>query len=189
MHGRMTAGTNSHRPPPNSFTWNRFCRYYTGTVAKRNARTGDEHHPAYEIGPLLRQAHRRAANAFNAALAPLGIQGRHFGVLLVLDRVGSASQRQLIDRLGSDKASMVRLIDDLEHRGLCERAPATDDRRAHAVRLTPDGETLFVAAERAARSTATELQAGLTAAERATLVDLLTRFIHTDHQAGQQPSR
>lgn len=131
----------------------------------------------YEIGVLLRKAHRKAAEAFNDALKPLDIQGKHFGVLLLLRRLGPLSQRQLIDHLGSDKSAMVRSIDDLEARDLCVRRPAEHDRRAHAVALTPHGEEIFARAERDARAVGRELLAGFDPAERAQLTKLLARFI------------
>ena len=77
--------------------------FYTATVTE-----GKEAN--YEIGVLLRRAHRRAAETFNDALRPLEIQGKHFGVLLALRRMGPLSQRRLIEYLGTDKSSMVRLI-------------------------------------------------------------------------------
>ena len=135
-----------------------------------------EDRPAYQIGPLLRQAHRAAATAFTDALRPLGLQSRHFGVLLALHRAGPLSQRQLIDQLGSDKSSMVRLIDDLEARDLCTRTPATGDRRAYAVQLTDTGRDVFAQAERTAVTIAEALLSSFTGEERRQLQDLLTRF-------------
>ena len=66
------------------------------------------------IGLLLRQAHQRAARALNDALAPLQLTGRHFGVMLLIDRDGVSTQRDLIRQTGSDKAGMVRTVEDLE---------------------------------------------------------------------------
>jgi DNA-binding MarR family transcriptional regulator len=139
----------------------------------------------YEIGPLLRRAHRRAANAFTEALRPLGLQSKHFGVLLALHRAGPLSQRQLIDRLDSDKSSMVRIIDELESRDLCTRTPAAGDRRAYAVQLTDAGRELFSQAEHTASDVSAALLSGLAAAERRQLQDLLSRFIATNLSAPQ----
>jgi DNA-binding MarR family transcriptional regulator len=131
----------------------------------------------YEIGVLLRKAHRKAAEAFNDVLKPLEIQGRHFGVLLALHRQGPLSQRQLIDQLGSDKSAMVRSIDDLEARDLCIRKPAEHDRRAHAVELTAHGKEIFARAEREARAVGRTLLADFDPDERTQLKALLARFI------------
>src|SRR5215469_5217043 len=91
------------------------------------------------IGPLLRQAQRRSGRAFSAALRPLGIEGRHYGVLYHLNLLGPLSQRRLMDLTGEDRSSMVRTMDDLERLGLAERRPDPTDRRAHAVELTDAG--------------------------------------------------
>jgi DNA-binding MarR family transcriptional regulator len=136
--------------------------------------------PAAEVGLLLRLAQRRAARTFSAALAPLGIEGKHFGVLLELARGGSGSQRELIERTGGDKSSMVRIVDELERRGLAERQPAEGDRRAYAVRLTPAGRELFAEARRIADGVGTHLVAGLTPTEQDSLRDLLRRFVAAD---------
>ena len=98
-----------------------------------------------DIPHLLRLAHRRAASSSAAALRPFGMDDRHLGVLRALGRLGPSSQRRLVDTLGTDKSSMVRTVDDLERLGLVWRAPATGDRRAYAVELTPAGRDLLVA--------------------------------------------
>lgn len=142
---------------------------------------------AAEVGLLLRVAHRRASRAFTTALEPLGIEGRHMGVLLELGRGGPGSQRDLIKRTGSDKSAMVRIIDELERRGLAERRPAEGDRRAYAVRLTPAGEELLIEARAIADQVGKDLLAGLTAPERDSLRALLHRFVAEG--SGDSPAR
>jgi DNA-binding MarR family transcriptional regulator len=133
--------------------------------------------PDARIGLLLRLAHRRAARAFSDGLRPLGIEGRHFGVLLTLAGQGAQSQRQLIDRLGSDKSTMVRTVDDLERLDLVIRNPAQGDRRAHAVELTTQGHKVLNEATQIAATVAATLLEPFAPAERKTLADLLERFI------------
>jgi DNA-binding MarR family transcriptional regulator len=133
--------------------------------------------PGYEIGFLLRRAHARAAQAFSAALEPLAIEGRHFAVLNHLDR-HPRSQRELVELIGSDKASMVRLIDDLEAKGLVRRDPAPRDRRTHAVTLTEDGTRALTEARRTAGRVATQLLAHMPPHDRAQLIGLLGEFVH-----------
>jgi DNA-binding MarR family transcriptional regulator len=131
----------------------------------------------YAVGQLLRRAHSRAARAFTAALTPLGIEGRHFGVLLVLAAEGSQTQRDLAERVGSDRVSMMRIVDDLEARGLAVRRPVPGDRRLRAVELTDHGRDVFHAAEKSARETSEALLAHLEPAERSALTGLLLRFL------------
>jgi DNA-binding MarR family transcriptional regulator len=135
---------------------------------------------ATRICPLLRLAHRRASREFTEALRPLAIEGRHYGVLLSLGLHGSLSQRQLIDRTGSDKSGMVRTVDDLEARGLAVRRPSPADRRAYAVELTETGRALHAEAGRIADSVAARLLDCLSEDEQSTFCALLERFVSAD---------
>jgi MarR family transcriptional regulator, lower aerobic nicotinate degradation pathway regulator len=130
----------------------------------------------YEIGFLLRRANVRSLAAFKAALAPLGIEPRHFAVLHELADTPH-SQRRLVDLVGSDKSAMVRLIDDLERAGLVNRQMSLQDRRVQVITLTDKG----TATVRAAQDNATDVAAGLTEhmspASRQQLADLLREFV------------
>lgn len=128
------------------------------------------------LGLLLRQAHRRAATALDESLTPLGLSGRHFGVLLLLHREGVSTQRDLIRQTGSDKAGMVRTVEHLEGLGYLTRTQSDTDRRVAELSLTESGTTAFATARRLAEAVATRLCADLTATEVETLEGLLSRF-------------
>ncbi|MFF4121220.1 MarR family winged helix-turn-helix transcriptional regulator [Streptomyces sp. NPDC001714] len=129
------------------------------------------------IGPLLRLAQRRAARTFAEALRPLGIEGRHYGVLLNLATHGPLSQRRLIELTGSDKSAMVRTVDDLEARGLAVRRPSPSDRRAYAVELTDQGRAAFVRASGISDEVGALLLGCLEDGDQELLCALLERFI------------
>lgn len=130
------------------------------------------------LGLLMRRAHDRAATTLVGALRPLGLELRHFAVLLNLSAHGSMSQSELVTAVGSDKASMVRVIDDLEGMELVARRPFPGDRRVHAIHLTPHGLQVFDAAHAATSPAAHELVAHLAPGEADQLLDLLTRFTY-----------
>jgi DNA-binding MarR family transcriptional regulator len=138
-----------------------------------------------QIGQLLRQAQRHSARSFAVALQPLGIEGRHYGVLFHLDLYGPLSQRRLMDLTGDDRSAMVRTIDDLERLGLAIRRPDPADRRAHAVDLTDAGHQLRAEAGAIAEEVAATILDVFTPEERATLFDLLRRFAATPAQPRQ----
>ncbi|MEU4739443.1 MarR family transcriptional regulator [Actinosynnema sp. NPDC023658] len=97
---------------------------------------------------LLKHAHLRMAELTAGALAPLGIEGRELGVMLVLTGRAPMSQQQAAQRLGIDRTTMVALLDALEGKGLVSRHPDADDRRRNVVELTEAGrETLRRASE------------------------------------------
>ncbi|WP_203980120.1 MarR family winged helix-turn-helix transcriptional regulator [Planotetraspora silvatica] len=127
---------------------------------------------------LLRQAHWRAAAVMTEALRPLGIELRHFAVLIVLVDRGATMQRDLAAATGSDKAGIMRVVDDLERRGLAVRKTVPGDRRVRAVEITPQGVELFDAAHVAAEPLAERLVAQLGPGEPEQLRDLLTRFAY-----------
>ncbi|WP_406431214.1 MarR family transcriptional regulator [Streptomyces sp. NBC_00631] len=132
----------------------------------------------FALALLLRRAHWRVAGVMTEALRPLGIELRHFAVLLVLVDRGPTVQRDLGPATGSDKAGVMRVVDDLERMGLAVRKPVPGDRRVRAVEITPRGVEVFDAAHVAAEPLAERLVAGLGAGEREQLTGLLTRFAH-----------
>lgn len=62
-----------------------------------------------------------------------------------------------MEAMGSDKAAIMRIVDDLERKGLAVRKPVTGDRRVRAVEITPKGLELFDAAHMAAEPLAEPL--------------------------------
>ena len=83
----------------------------------------------FALGLALRRAHWHAAGVMSEALRPLGIELRHFAVLLVLVNRGPTEQRDLVAATGSDKAGIMRVVDDLERKGLAVRKSVPGDRR------------------------------------------------------------
>lgn len=146
------------------------------TASRATDRPGDT--SPFALGLLLRRAHWHAATVMAEALRPLGIELRHFAVLIVLVDRGPTVQRDLAAATGSDKAGIMRVVDDLERKGLAVRKPVPGDRRARAVEITPQGLELFDAAHVAAEPLAERLVAELGPGEPAQLTDLLTRITH-----------
>ncbi|MFG2267347.1 MarR family winged helix-turn-helix transcriptional regulator [Streptomyces sp. NPDC048720] len=146
------------------------------TPARVTDRPGDT--SPFALGLLLRRAHWRAASLMEEALRPLGIELRHFAVLIVLVDRGPTVQRDLVAATGSDKAGVMRIVDDLERKGLAVRKSVLGDRRARAVEITPQGVKLFDAAHLAANPLAERLVAELSPGESEKLTDLLTRIAY-----------
>ncbi|MFD5386865.1 MarR family winged helix-turn-helix transcriptional regulator [Streptomyces sp. NPDC127074] len=146
------------------------------TASRATGRAGDA--SPFALGLLLRRAHWRAAGVMGEALRPLGIELRHFAVLIVLVDCGPTVQRDLAAATGSDKAGIMRVVDDLERKGLVVRKAVPGDRRVRAVEITPEGVELFNAAHVAAEPLAERLVAELGAGEPEQLMDLLNRFAY-----------
>lgn len=146
------------------------------TASRATDRPGDE--SPFALGLLLRRAHWHAATVMAEALRPLGIELRHFAVLIVLIDRGPTMQRDLAAATGSDKAGIMRVVDDLERKGLAVRKTVPGDRRVRAVEITPQGLELFDAAHVAAEPLAERLVAELGPGEPERLTDLLTRITY-----------
>ncbi|MET9966518.1 MarR family transcriptional regulator [Streptomyces sp. NPDC006356] len=156
-----------------------------GTAAPRATdRPGDQ--SPFALGLLLRRAHWRAQTVMTEALRPLGIELRHFSVLIVLVNRGPTVQRDLAAATGTDKAGVMRVVDDLERKGLAVRKAVPGDRRVRAVEITPQGMELFDTAHVAAEPQVGRLVAGLESGEAEQLMDLLTRFSHPAREAEEE---
>src|SRR4051812_38022272 len=111
------------------------------TASRATGRPGDA--SPFALGLLLRRAHWHAAAVMTEALQPLGIELRHFAVLIELIDRGPTVQRDLAAATGSDKAGIMRVVDDLEHRGLAVRKAVPGDRRGRGGGSTPPGSAPF----------------------------------------------
>ena len=131
----------------------------------------------FAIGLLLRQAHDQVATAMDKALAPFGFERRHLMVLMRLQAAGPLSQRDLVAQTDHDKASIVRIVDDLERLGLASRELVPGDRRLRSVTMTDHGRAVFAEAHRAAGPAVTAATRNLTAAQTAQLQLLLRAML------------
>src|SRR3954451_19725591 len=88
---------------------------------------------------LLSLRHRARAAAL---LAPLGLYPGQEALLLELARTGPMIQAQLSEALGCEPPSITLMTRKLEASGTTKRSPATSDKRATVVELTPSGRAL-----------------------------------------------
>lgn len=97
-------------------------------------------------------------------------------VLGFFGRRPGATQSDLAQHSGRDKAQLARLIIGLRERGLLAGEADENDRRQQRLTLTADGEALQRALRQQARRLNARAVAGLSAAERAQLAALLLRL-------------
>jgi DNA-binding MarR family transcriptional regulator len=91
------------------------------------------------LGWLLSQAHFNLVSEIAAAFEPVGVSNRGYHVLATA-RGGEYTQKELAERIGLDKTTMVVTVDELEKEGLAERRPSSTDRRARVISVTKAGE-------------------------------------------------
>lgn len=98
------------------------------------------------LGYLLKHAHLQLSEQADKALAPLGIDTKELGILVVIAGPEPLSQQQVAQRLGVDRTTMVAMLDALEGKGIVSRHPHADDRRRNVVELTAAGRGTFASA-------------------------------------------
>jgi DNA-binding MarR family transcriptional regulator len=129
-----------------------------------------------DLAALVSRLARRLRAAEEPVLARAGLTMWEYVALAYLAREPAESQQALAATIGYDKTRLIALLDGLEQRDLITRAPEPPDRRAHKVRLTPEGQRSFDAAQRGIRGLEAELLAPLAPADRATLRESLARL-------------
>ena len=132
------------------------------------------------LGFMLVRASTGMTRLGAETLAPLGIDGRHYGVLAALSELGPVSQQTLADIFAVDRSTMVGFVDELERKGHVRRGKNPDDRRAYALELTAAGAKVQREAAELLEGCEQHYLDPLTASERRTLLKLLKRLVARD---------
>jgi DNA-binding MarR family transcriptional regulator len=138
--------------------------------------TQDENGFLASSGYLLARVGAQSRRLWARMLTDHGLTPGHFGVLMSLDLLGTASQQELSRSVGLDPRNAVPVIDALQQRGLLERRPDPTDRRRYAVTLTPAGTQLMKKLRHDGEELEREMLGCLSAGERRTLQRLLTKL-------------
>ena len=146
--------------------------YRKGSILSKRKRTE-------RIGQLLVLAAGAAQALAGERLEPFGLSPRAWGVLSTLVESGPLTQIELASATSTDRTAMTYLLDELEKRRLLERRANPADRRSYLIHLTAQGKkTRNEIAGQLAKQADFLLQP-LSAAERSSLIDALTRI--ADH--------
>ncbi len=129
------------------------------------------------ISFLVTRIHARMHREFATALEPLRIEPRHFATLTALQSLGPVSQAELARHLGVSGASMVQIVDDLQHRGLLERRRLASDRRTQVLHLLPEVREVLAEASLLAEGMTDELLAALSKQGVKRLMVMLQRLV------------
>ncbi|AEA24832.1 MarR family winged helix-turn-helix transcriptional regulator [Pseudonocardia benzenivorans] len=116
---------------------------------------------------------RRLRRLSKDALAPWDVTPGQSRALGVLARNGDMRPGALSEQLRIAPRSATEVVDDLEERGLVERAPDPADRRATLVRVTARGREVADGIRAARAAEAEEFFRGLDAGDRAELARIL----------------
>ena len=103
-----------------------------------------------QVGFLLRCAHQRASEIFNAVMGRFAVTPTQFAALAKLHDLGSVSQNQLGRHTRMDPATISGVIGRLIARGLVRQSPDARDARLVLLRLTPAGRAAVLEMKAAA---------------------------------------
>lgn len=131
------------------------------------------------IGFLTARLHMPMRRDFALALAPIGLEPPHVGILTALEATGPISQSELARVFAVSGAHMVQLVDEVEQRGLVERRRLETDRRAQVLHLLPGAEERLARALPLADAVVADRLASLTPAQADRLLALLRRLVAT----------
>lgn len=98
------------------------------------------------------------------------------GMLQVIEANPGLAQSRLAEAMEVDRSAIVKVVDQLERRGLIAREPSPHDRRSYSLRLTADGESALRKMKMLMMRHEDEFTAVLTAQERQQLIELLARL-------------
>lgn len=138
--------------------------------------TGDAVAGGRQLLPLIehlaRVGRRSAGTCMSGCLRP-----RHLIALKLIGERGPLAQHAVGTALSLDPSNVVGLLNELEERGLITRRRDPSDRRRHIVELSPVGAGELTQTYRQLGLVEDDLFKALSAAERATLHDLLSRAV------------
>ena len=128
-------------------------------------------------GYLANHMARLFAHGLQARIRPLGLTTGTFPALLELWEDDGLTQKELVERLDIEQATMANTLRRMERDGLVRRHPHPVDGRARQVWLTPKARSLRDDALAAATAQNKAALAGLAPDEREHFIQFMTRTI------------
>lgn len=134
---------------------------------------------AQSAGYLTNHLARLFAHALHERIRPLGLAPAQFMTLLELWAEDGLTQRELVERLDVEQATMANTLARMVRDGLVVRRPHPEDGRAQQVWLTEQARALEGPATAAARAVNRQALEGLSTDEQRQLLHLLGRAIES----------
>jgi DNA-binding MarR family transcriptional regulator len=129
------------------------------------------------IGLLVAVVRRRIKQVVIASLGTEKMSPQQFWMLVAIARQEGLSLRELAERQRMDQPTACRVVAELVRRRLVRSSTDPADRRRSRLHLTPTGNGVAEKLLPLARRIRETVESGLTAAERACVVDGLNKVI------------
>jgi DNA-binding MarR family transcriptional regulator len=130
-------------------------------------------------GYLINRLARLFAQALAERIKPLGLSPGQFPILLELWREEGLTQRDLVERLDVEQATIANTLARMERDGLIVRRPHPEDGRAQSIRLTAKARALEGPATAAAAEVNRRSLAGLSKKEREAFLAAMRTIVAT----------
>ncbi|MFB9951560.1 MarR family winged helix-turn-helix transcriptional regulator [Rhizobium puerariae] len=134
----------------------------------------DRSHSATYLANQLAKGFARSLQKRSTAL---GFSPGQFPVLLELWHEDELTQKQLLDRLEVEQATLANTLARMERDGLIQRNPHPNDRRAQIIRLTQLGRDLETQAVEAAADADAALFSGFKRFERELMIEYMRMIV------------
>ncbi|WP_405496780.1 MarR family winged helix-turn-helix transcriptional regulator [Nocardia sp. NBC_00511] len=126
---------------------------------------------------LMNKASARAHRTIAETMATFDGHAHHFAILAALDEFGPDSQVRIGQRCGIDQSDMNTMLNELTALGHVARSPDPSDRRRNRITLTAAGRRRLEELDAALTAAQHDILRVLSASERDTLTELLTRIL------------
>jgi MarR family transcriptional regulator for hemolysin len=131
---------------------------------------------------LASQMAKGFARALQQRAAKLGFSPGQFPILLELWSEDGLTQKQLLERIDIEQATMANTLSRMERDGLVERRPHPSDKRAQLIFLTNKATAMQAEAIEAAMAADTDLLKNFRQFERELLLEYIRRVLENARQ-------
>ncbi|MDK4716775.1 MarR family transcriptional regulator [Rhizobium sp. CNPSo 4039] len=131
---------------------------------------------------LASQMAKGFARSLQQRAAKLGFSPGQFPILLELWSEDGLTQKQLLQRVDIEQATMANTLSRMERDGLVERRPHPSDKRAQLVFLTNKAAAMQAEAIEAAMAADTDLLKDFRQFERELLLEYIRRVLENARQ-------
>lgn len=140
-------------------------------------------------GHLIRRLNQISVALFMDRMAQAGIKLTpvQFATLTMIEAHPGLDQASLAGLVAYDRATLGKVIDRLDARGLVQRRTSKQDRRAKSLRLSTMGQSLLEAARPHVEAIQPEMLAGLSPFEQQQLIHLLKKTTDAGNALSRAP--
>ena len=108
----------------------------------------------------------------------IGLTKVQWLLLKILYQMNGESQHNLAFLTNRDKASLTRLLTTMEKKNLVARVPSETDQRVNRIYITTNGEKILRKAQPVIDEIISEMQEGITEAERMSTIKVLKKLLN-----------